>query len=221
MGRKRIRRYSEVESYDNFINVNVTGFDPVVLDKTWDSDFFGNDNGITLELGCGRGEYTLNLARRYPERNFIGIDVKGDRLCIGARTATEENLPNVLFIRIKIENILNFLPESCIHEAWIPFPDPYSRNESGKKRLTSQRFLDMYRKLIIPGGHIHLKTDDTTLYYFSKESIGNSPAEIIHDTKDLYGSDIDHPEVTTIHTTYEKRYLAESKTIKYISFAFK
>ncbi len=220
MGRKKNKRYSEVLELPNFIKVSVAQRSPLRIDKIWEPTCFAREQEITLELGCGRGEYTLNLARRFPHRNFIGIDFKSDRICVGAQKAMDEKLDNVLFMKIQIEHIQAFFPENTISEAWIPFPDPHLGNENGKKRLTSERFLNIYRALLKPEGSIHLKTDDPTMYAFSRESVLANSARLLRDTDDLYDSPYDDHELRVIQTTYEKRYLAESKTIKYLNFAF-
>lgn len=220
MGRKRLVRYSRVDTFANFVRVGIAGKAPFGIDKAWDPSIFVKQQPITLELGCGRGEYTLNLARRFPDRNFIGIDNKSDRICVGARIAVEEDLPNVAFVKIQIEHLAYFFPENVISEAWIPFPDPHLGNENGKKRLTSERYLNLYRRLLMPGGTVHLKTDDPTLYHFSRESITANAAKLLRSTDDLYASAYDEEVLRSIQTTYEKRYLSESKTIKYINFAF-
>ena len=220
MGRKRLVRYARVDTLPNFVRVGIAGKAPFGIDKAWDPSIFAEEQPITLELGCGRGEYTLSLARRFPERNFIGIDNKSDRICVGARQAAEEGLANAAFVKCQVEHLTFFFPESCIAEAWIPFPDPHLGQENGKRRLTSGRFLDIYRRLLIPSGTVHLKTDDPTLYHFSRESVIGNAAKLLRSTDDLYASEYDDAVLREIQTTYEKRYLAADKTIKYLSFSF-
>jgi tRNA (guanine-N7-)-methyltransferase len=161
----------------------------------------------------------VNLARKYPGRNFIGIDIKSDRMLHGARQALSENLTNVCFVRIRIECLAAYFPTDFFSEGFITFPDPHISQENGKRRLTSGRFLSLYRGVFIPESRLHLKTDSLTLYDFSKESIPAHGGRLIRFTDDLYRSETDFGEVATILTTYEKRYLAREKTIKYIEFS--
>ena len=220
MGRQRSVRYAKIGSFPNFVRVGIAGTEPFGIDRAWDPSLFVNDQPITLELGCGKGEYTLNLARRFPKRNFIGIDNKSDRIYVGARRTARENLTNAVFVKIQIEHLIHFFPENIVSEAWIPFPDPHVGSIKGKRRLTSGRFLDIYRQLMKPSGTVHLKTDDPTLYHFSKKSIADNSARLLRATDDLYASEYLDDELRNIQTTYEKRYLSQSKTIKYINFSF-
>ncbi len=140
MPKKKLKKYAAVKLLDNIIETQTTNFETHTVDLKFDPDRFEAKGDITLEIGCGKGDYTLNLARKHRDRNFIGVDIKGDRLFHGATVAKEEGLSNVLFIRIRIESLAHFFPENTISEAWIPFPDPYVHKE--RKRLTSPRFLD-------------------------------------------------------------------------------
>lgn len=220
MAKQKMMKYAAVEKLPNVIITEVTDYEQLTLKNAWDKTSFPKDQEITLELGCGKGEYTLNLAKKFPERNFIGVDVKGDRIFNGARKALEEGLTNVLFLRTRIEFLADFFPENSISEAWITFPDPYSNKISGRQRLTSQRFLNVYRKIVKSGSNIHLKTDDDTMYQFSKESVLENSANLLLNTDDLYNAAFEDETLTTIQTTYEKRYLAQSKPIKYLKFSF-
>lgn len=219
MAKKKLMKYAAVEKLPNVIMTEITDYERLKIDKSWDRTWFKKEQEITLELGCGKGEYTINLAKKFPERNFIGVDLKGDRMWHGAQRALEEGLDNVLFLRIRIEFLADFFPENSISEAWITFPDPYSKKLNGRKRLTSKRFLDIYRKILKEGSRVHLKTDDDTLYHFSRESILENSAHLIEYTDDLYNAPVEDEILTTIQTTYEKRYLAQSKTIKYLMFS--
>ena len=186
----------------------------------WKADCFRNDHPITLELACGRGEYCLGLAQRYPERNFIGVDVKGARLWRGAVNAQNEALTNVAFIRTRIENILNFFESDEVDQIWITFPDPFLKESKTNRRLTGPNFLQRYAQLIPAAHPIHLKTDSPELYGFTQEVIQNLGLELIADVDDIYAGDLPHPDLD-IKTYYERMHLADKKTIKYVSFNLK
>ncbi|WP_027357885.1 tRNA (guanosine(46)-N7)-methyltransferase TrmB [Desulforegula conservatrix] len=224
MGRKKAHRYDDVYNFPNVIKI-FPGDDSISENmerlKQKISDF---EDNIIIELGCGKGEYTLGLARRYPERFIIGIDIKSDRIWRGATNAIQEGLYNAFFARIRIESILDFFHENTVDEIWIPFPDPQSGESKAniKKRLTSEKFLEIYRKILKPGGSVHLKTDDDNLYHFSKESALNSGASLIYHTDDLYNNNFYNisDSCIEIQTTFEKKYLKKEKKIKYINFTF-
>jgi tRNA (guanine-N7-)-methyltransferase len=219
MGKKKLIKYAAAKELPNVLQPGVLDFKAFVLESFFNPDYFGNSHPITAELGCGKGEFTVNLARKYPERNFIGIDIKSDRMLHGARTALTEGLSNVCFVRIRIECLAAYFPKHLFSEGFITFPDPHVSNENGKRRLTSRRFLSLYKEVFAPGSRIHLKTDSETLYTFSKDSIPENGASLIHYTDDLYCSTHIYGDITTVLTTYEKRYLSRSKTIKYILFS--
>lgn len=189
------------------------------LKGKWGREFFGNDNPIILELGCGKGEYTVGLARRFPDRNFIGIDIKGARMWTGASQARAEGLSNVAFIRTSIELLPSFFSPGEVSEIWITFPDPQMKKV--RKRLTSTRFMDLYRQVLKPGGVINLKTDSPFLYTYTSLLVGRNPEalELISRTEDLYGSrDAIQKELLDIQTHYERQWLDRGLTIKYITF---
>lgn len=171
-----------------------------------------------LELGCGRGEYTVELARNYPNVNFIGIDVKGARLWRGAKTAFEEPLSNAAFLRVQIETLTDYFDEKEVSEIWITFPDPQPQLSRTKKRLTSPRFLDYYKHILNGQGMVHLKTDNTSLYEYTLEVINENKLNVIRATDDLYASEL-ADDILSIKTTYEKKYLAEGIKIKYLQFS--
>ena len=178
---------------------------------------FGNSNPVTLELACGKGEYTVGLARLYPRRNFIGVDVKGNRIWVGAKKAITENLENVAFLRSQIERITEFFASAEVSEIWITFPDPQLRYSKAKKRLTHPRFLRLYQKILKPGGIIHLKTDSPNLYRFTKEVLNRYNCTVLADIDDVYA----HQEVSdelSIKTHYEALDIAQSNRIHYLSF---
>lgn len=187
----------------------------------WNKDFFKNDNPITVELACGRGEYTIGLAKLFPDRNYIGVDIKGERIWKGSITATENNLTNAAFLRTMILLIENFFAEDEISEIWITFPDPRPRVRDIKRRLTSPRFLSIYKRLLRPGGYVRLKTDNTGFYEFTLEEV--SQRDDITDLKfsdDVYNSEL-RPECFDIKTKYEQMFAAKGERIKYLRFQFK
>ncbi len=192
--------------------------EPVSMKGEWASRHFRNGNPITLELACGRGEYTLGLARQNPHRNFIGVDVKGARIWKGAGIALEEQLHNAAFLRTRIEQAALFFAAGEASEIWITFPDPFLRNSRANRRLTSPRFLDEYKKVLQPGGLIHLKTDEPLLYDYTLEVLAEYPgAEIICQDEDIYAKPLPMPELE-LKTYYERMHLEEGKKIKYIRF---
>ena len=192
----------------------------VQLRGKWQAEHFQNNNPITLELACGGGEYTLALARRYPERNFIGVDIKGARLWKGARVALAEELHNAAFLRIRIEMITHFFAKDEIAEIWITFPDPFPRKGKANRRLTATPFLKRYQQILQPNGLIHLKTDDLNLYEFTLETITEQRHPIEDQCADIYADNLPLEELA-IRTFYEKMHLADERTIKYVRFQLK
>lgn len=212
MGKDKLKRFAEIETFENV-------FQRDCLQKgKWDQ-FFGNKNPITLELACGKGEYTIGMARMFPERNFIGIDVKGNRIWRGAKTASEEKMGNVAFLRITIEDILEYFEAGEVEEIWITFPDPQPTKRRLKKRLTYQRFMDCYKILLNGKGTMNLKTDNDGFYEYTLEVIEELKLPIHQQTNDLYKSDF-LTEALQIKTFYEKQYLAKGKNINYVRFTF-
>lgn len=186
----------------------------------WRSLYFHNDGPITLELACGRGEYTVGLARLFPDRNFIGVDIKGERIWKGSTWALEQNLTNAAFLRTHILMIENFFEPGEADEIWLTFPDPRPRKRDIKRRLTSPRFLEMYKKLVRPGGYIRLKTDNTLLYEYTLEEVqGRKDIADLQFTSDLYASDL-RPECFDIRTRYEEEFASKGEKIKYLRFRF-
>ncbi len=218
MGKKKQIKYAAAFELPNIIQPRTLDFKSFILDSSFDASYFGNGNPVTVELGCGKGEFTVGLARRYPDRNFIGVDVKSDRMMAGASIAMTEGLANVCFVRLRIECIAAFFPPHFFSEGYITFPDPHESMENGKRRLTSRRFLGLYSQVFAPGSTLHLKTDSAALYEFSRESIPGHGFKVLQHTDDLHGTDAEGTDITSILTTYEKRYLAVGKTIKYIRF---
>lgn len=184
----------------------------------WKSEFFNNDNPIVLELGCGKGEYTVELAKRFPQKNFIGIDIKGARIYTGAKQVHEQQIPNAAFLRTGIENLEAFFASEEVSEIWITFPDPQMQH--ARRRLSASRFLNLYTKILSPSGSVHLKTDSPFLYEFTKRLIALNNLPLTHNTADLYNCEKGLlPEyVTDIQTFYEQQWLGRGKQIKFLSF---
>ncbi|MGV3684228.1 MAG: tRNA (guanosine(46)-N7)-methyltransferase TrmB [Daejeonella sp.] len=215
MGKDKLRRFAEIALFENVIELE----DGKKLKGKWSEGHFKNSNPVILELGCGKGEYTVNLAKLFPGINFIGLDYKGNRIWRGAKTALEEGIPNVAFLRIQIENLLDYFMEKEVTEIWITFPDPQPQISREKKRLTSPRFLEMYRSLLKKGGPVHLKTDSDSLYSYTLEKVNQLGLKLDVSTADLYNSEF-ADEVLSIKTYYEKKYLAHNKNINYLKFSF-
>lgn len=220
MVKRKLQRFSELESMER-----VYQFPFPLLEETsvfkgkWGSDIFKNEHPLILELGCGRGEYTLELARRYPGKNFIGIDIKGARIWKGGKTINEENILNAAFVRIKIEWLGMIFDKQEADEIWITFPDPQPQASRENRRITSNRFLDLYRMVLKPGGIVHLKTDNEGLFTYTKELLEQRAGELLAVTEDLY-HDKPEGEDLSIQTTYEKIFLKEKKPIRYLKFRF-
>ena len=217
MGKNKLKKFADMETIDfvfqyPFSRLQQDGFP---LKGRWHHDFFGNHNPIVVELGCGKGEYTVGLARRFPDKNFIGIDIKGARMWTGATEARAEGLRNVAFVRTSIELIESFFAPGEVSEIWITFPDPQMKKV--RKRLTSTRFMDLYRKVLADGGTVHLKTDSPFLYRYTTLMVGLNDLPVECDTDDLYASGL-ADDILDIKTHYEKQWLARGLTIKYIRF---
>ncbi len=221
MSKNKLAKFAQMETFSNvFQYPAITLKDSIKSDVyaplagTW-SNFFDNHNPIVLELGCGRGEYTVALAERYPDKNFIGVDIKGARMWAGAKDALEKQLKNVAFLRTNIELIDKFFMPDEIAEIWITFADPQMKKAT--KRLTSSYFLRRYKKIMIDNGLIHLKTDSPFLYTYTREvvSLNRLPVETV--TADLY-SELTDTNLLSIQTHYEKQWLARGMKIKYLAF---
>ena len=210
MGQKKLKRFAELLGFPNVLQY------PEGTAGTW-HERFQNKNPITLELACGKGEYALGLARIYPDRNFLGIDVKGNRLWVGAKTALKENLGNVFFMRTQIDRIASYFSPGEVESIWLTFPDPQLRTSKNSKRLTHPKFLGFYQQFLIPGGSIHLKTDSPSLYRFTKWVIALHGLELVEDVDNLYALEELSPELK-IKTHYESLDIAQSKTVHYLHF---
>ncbi|MBR3986924.1 MAG: tRNA (guanosine(46)-N7)-methyltransferase TrmB [Bacteroidales bacterium] len=225
MGHHKLERFAENLTFPNLFQVSYEmlkeqGF---ALRGSWNS-FFANDNSITLELGCGKGDYTVALARIHPDRNYIGVDIKGARMWRGAKTSNEEQMHNVAFLRTRIELIEQFFAPEEVSEIWITFPDPQPKKEM--KRLTSERFLSYYKHFLRTGAPIHLKTDSQELHdYTLNEVIPAGGYRVEYATQNLYATPAaDHPEIPSLQeaqmtqTFYERMFLAEGMPITYLKF---
>lgn len=216
VAKKKLVRFTENRYFPHLFQPHYPDLHPDFRMKgRWRADFFRNHHPITLELGCGKGEYTIGLAREYPERNFIGIDIKGARLWRGCKTAEEEHLHHVAFIRTRADHIERIFQPGEVSEIWITFPDPQPGKE--RKRLTSPLFLERYRRILSSRGLIHLKTDDRDLFAYTLEVLQKRKAEILLATEDLYHEYQEEP-AARIQTYYESVWLEAGKKISYLRF---
>lgn len=219
MGKNKFKRFQENLTFKCLVQPD---FEDIFhkdhpLKGHWHDDFFGNKNSIVLELGCGRGEYTVELAKESLEKNFIGIDIKGARMWRGAKTATENGMNNAAFVRTRIEFIDSFFGPGEVDEIWVTFPDPQLKKGRAKKRLTSAGFLNMYKGFLSKNGIVRLKTDSLHLHEYTKEVLKCNDIQPLECCADIYGSGFADAALS-IKTTYEARYLKEGLPITYISF---
>lgn len=224
MGSKnKLKRFKENESFQNVIEPTreeVTSGD-FRWKGNWNKDFFKNDNPIILELGCGKGEYSVGLAERFPNKNFVGIDLKGARFWRGAKTAVENGLHNVGFLRTQIELIEYCFAENEVDEIWITFPDPQIKYKRTKHRMTNSEFLQRYKKILKPDGIMNLKTDSEFMHGYTLGLLHGEGHEVIYANHNVYKNEGSPAVVTAIQTFYEKQYLAKDKAITYIQFKIK
>lgn len=224
MGSKnKLRRFKENETFSNVIQPSR---DELVTDKFqykghWNSSFFKNTNPLVLELGCGKGEYSVALAKKYPEKNFIGIDIKGARFWRGAKTAIEEGIPNVGFLRTQIELVDFAFDENEVDEIWITFPDPQIKYKRTKHRMTNSQFLKRYKTILKPDGIVNLKTDSEFMHGYTLGLLHGEGHEVIYANHDVYKQEGSPEDVTSIQTFYESQYLEHNKPITYIRFKIK
>lgn len=216
MGKNKLSKFADMETYSHvfqyrFEELKANGFP---LKGEWNR-YFGNENPIVLELGCGKGEYTVGLARMYHNKNIIGIDIKGARMWTGATQALNENLQNVAFLRTHIELIREFFADNEVSEIWITFPDPQMSKIN--KRLTSTRFMREYAAILKPDGIVHLKTDSNFLYIYTRAMTSENRLKVLSDTKDLYGSNV-KDDILQIQTFYEQQWRSRGLAIKYLKF---
>ncbi len=221
--KNKLKRFRENETFSNVVQPTREE----VLEgnfqyrNKWGSELFGNDKPIVLELGCGKGEYSVALAQAYPEKNFIGIDIKGARFWRGAKTALEEGLQNVAFLRTQIELVDLLFGENEVDEIWITFPDPQIKYKRTKHRMTNSEFLQKYKKILKPGGLVNLKTDSEFMHGYTLGLLHGEGHEVVQANHNVYKNEYSPKEVTGIQTFYEKQYLEQGKPITYIQFRIK
>lgn len=211
MGQKKLKRFAEIATFNNVLEY------PTDIAGKW-SAHFANNNPIVLELACGKGEYSIGLASMHANQNFIGIDIKGNRIWVGAKKAIDQQLNNVAFVRSQIGMIENYFAKEEVSEIWLPFPDPQLRAAKCKRRLTHPAFLRKYKQLLKPGGYIHLKTDSPVLYQFTKRVIEMYGLELFYDSDDI-SKDVKQIPELLIKTHYESLDIAKSNRIHYLKFA--
>jgi tRNA (guanine-N7-)-methyltransferase len=211
MGQKKLIRFAEMLTFPNVLQY------PENMPGRW-AAFFHNDNPIVLELACGKGEYAVGLGRLFPDKNFLGIDLKGNRIWVGAKKALQENLTNVAFLRTQIDQIAQYFAPGEVSEIWITFPDPQLRTGKAKKRLTHPKFLQLYQQILTPGGYVNLKTDSPSLYRFTKWVTDLYELPVIQDLDDVYAQE-NLSDVLKIKTHYESLDIAQSSRVHYLQFA--
>ena len=221
MAKNKQKKFREVDSFDNcfFLSFEESREKGLSLKGKWHKAFFKNENPIVLELGCGKGEYTIGLAQRFPDKNFIGVDIKGNRIWTGAKTAVDNKMNNVAFIRTRIDFIDTCFAANEVNEIWITFPDPQPLKSRIRNRLTNMMFVNRYKKILEDGGIINLKTDSELFYDFTREVITENQMELLDPTNDLY-ADIDKRDeaLTSIKTYYEKKFSEKGFKICYLKF---
>ncbi len=223
MGSKnKLKRFKENETFKNVIQPErgLLEKDAFALKGQWHKKFFKNDHPIVLELGCGKGEYTLHLATQNPDKNFIGVDIKGARFWRGAKTALEEKLDNIAFIRAQIELIDRLFADHEVAEIWITFPDPQIKFKRTKHRLTHPEFLKRYQQVLYPQGSVHLKTDSEFLHGYTLGILNNPAYQLLYAHHDIYNNSQAPPTATAVQTFYEKMFLEQNKPITYLQFRF-
>lgn len=224
MAKRKLAQFAENKTFRHVIEPTAEEVinDRLPLKGNWHRDFFGNQKPIVLELGCGKGEYSVGLGQRYPHLNFIGVDIKGARIWRGAKTVEEEGLTNVAFLRTRIDFITACFGAEEVSEIWLTFSDPMMKKRNEKRRLTARPFIERYLKILKPGGIVHLKTDSDFLYNYTLEQIEEYKYEVLHQTNDLYANlhlfDAEKQELLQIKTFYEQKFLATGKSINYCCF---
>lgn len=221
MGKGKLAKFAEMETFSNVFQYPFSVVDnvPFEMKGHWREQYFKNNHPVVLELGCGKGEYTVELARLYPEMNFIGVDIKGARMWTGAKQALEAGLKNVAFLRTNIEIIDRFFAESEVQEIWLTFSDPQMKN--AHKRLTSTFFLNRYRKFLVNGGIVHLKTDSNFLFTYTTCMVKENKLPVVFSTEDLYhteGLDEETHKILSIQTYYESMWIERGLNIRYMKF---
>ena len=221
MGSKnKLKRFRENDTFNNVFQPTREELvdQNYVLKGNWNATFFKNNNPLVLELGCGKGEYSVALAQKYPNKNFIGIDLKGARFWRGAKTAVQENIPNIAFIRTQIELINYVFAENEVDEIWITFPDPQIKYKRTKHRMTNSEFLQKYKKILKKDGVLNLKTDSEFMHGYTLGLLQGEGHEVIYSNHDVYKQEGSPEDVTNIQTYYESQYLEQNKAITYIRF---
>ena len=224
MSKGKLAKFADMETYENVFQYpySVVEHVPFEMQGHWHEEYFHNDNPIVLELGCGKGEYTVGLAKRYPDMNFIGVDIKGARMWTGATQAVKEGLKNVAFLRTNIEIIDRFFAPDEVTEIWLTFSDPQMKNP--RKRLTSTYFMNRYRRFLIDGGLIHLKTDSNFLFTYTTYMVEKNRLPLVLRTNDLYSENSEFSEYSefseaaSIQTYYEQMWIDRGLNIKYMKF---
>lgn len=226
MAKRKLQKFADINTFPNVLQ-NTQFKNPVLRNSNsesvnykgkWSADFFDNQNPIVLELACGKGEYTIDMARTTPDKNFIGVDIKGNRIHTGAKRGLEENVKNAAFLRTEITQLPFFFDENEVSEIWITFPDPHLKPCKDQQRLTSERFLQIYKNFLQPSALIHLKTDDSTLYAFTLETAKQMQCTIHYADEDIYCKVLPHPFLI-IKTYYEKMHLEKGRKIKYVQMS--
>lgn len=218
MGKNKLKRFEEIAEFEN--TLELTDFQDNNRSKPrgrWNTDIFENNFPITLELACGKGEYALELARQNPRRNFVGVDIKGARIWKGAKQALKQEIDNVRFLRIYIDHLHEYFATAEVDEIWITFPDPYENKSDENNRLTCPKFMDIYKQVLKPGGHINLKTDSDSLFEYTERVVDELNCPVYDKEVDIYANRPDDP-ILTVKTYYEKGHLENGKIIKYIEF---
>jgi len=209
MGQKKLLRFSAIKDFSNVLEY------PENMPGTW-AKHFKNHNPIILELACGRGEYTIGLAKLFRDQNFIGVDIKGNRIYIGAKNCLDNNISNAAFLRTQIAMLPAYFAKNEVEEIWLTFPDPQLRTSRAKKRLTHPLFLRLYQQVLVPGGFVHLKTDSPALYHFTKKVIELYQLHLVEDNDNVYTQNVS--DELKIKTHYESLDIAQSNTIFYLKF---
>lgn len=221
MAKRKLKKFAEVSTFQNcfFLSFEQSQAGGLPLKGKWREQYFKNNNPIVLELGCGKGEYTVGLAKRFPEKNFIGVDIKGNRIWTGAKHAIENNMNNVAFIRTRIDNIEACFNQGEVNDIWITFPDPQPQLTRIRNRLTNMKFINKYKHIMTPEGVIHLKTDNAPFYEYTREVVAENNFDLLDATNDLYADTTLRDEaLTSIKTYYEKKFSELGFKICYLKF---